>query len=496
MIYIRFLRLTKIISMLLVTTILNLFYLNCSKNENPTDPEDKNPEEMAFNGIAVSETNNPEIPLVAIHQDGSRIAVLSDVTENKIKGAVFISKDNESFTVWFGDDGLPSKAFIKNTIILFDNYNQSQVDIAIIDSQNQTTIYRGINSDFIEQLRQFNSDKLGKVTSEFGLSIGKTLRYIGLSLSVASCATAIVLSSGMALPCLAAIVNVAVAFIPDDDPALEASSAALGAFASSLGCISGEPFSCASWIADGASAVVGLGEVYMAGHQNQIEEAKTELVGKIDLENGLLAYYPFNSNANDESGNNYDGSVQRATLTTDKNGNSNKAFHFDGSTANIKTGINLKSLSAFTVNCWVLLDESAIPHNNVVWTTETASSGCDFDLHCNIADHSGVWRAGFQGYRGGGADYGIEPVSAENTITPNSWTMITCIKNSSGLRLYVNGILTDESSAKVSTVTGTDFWLGAHFKECGWKSLKGKIDEVRVYDRALTGGEVQAMYQN
>ena len=45
---------------------------------------------------------------------------------------------------------------------------------------------------------------------------------------------------------------------------------------------------------------------------------------------GLVAYYPFNGNANDESTDGHDGTVYGATLTTDRFGNSNSAYSFDG----------------------------------------------------------------------------------------------------------------------------------------------------------------------
>jgi len=49
-----------------------------------------------------------------------------------------------------------------------------------------------------------------------------------------------------------------------------------------------------------------------------------------DINSSLLAYYPFNGNANDESGNNYHGKVMGATLTDDRFGNANSAYYFDG----------------------------------------------------------------------------------------------------------------------------------------------------------------------
>lgn len=46
--------------------------------------------------------------------------------------------------------------------------------------------------------------------------------------------------------------------------------------------------------------------------------------------NGLVGYWPFNGNANDESGNGNNGSNNGATLTTDRNGVANQAYSFDG----------------------------------------------------------------------------------------------------------------------------------------------------------------------
>ena len=54
------------------------------------------------------------------------------------------------------------------------------------------------------------------------------------------------------------------------------------------------------------------------------------VIAQINLDSGLVAHYPFNGNANDESGNANHGTVNGATLTTDRFGNANKAYSFDG----------------------------------------------------------------------------------------------------------------------------------------------------------------------
>ena len=67
---------------------------------------------------------------------------------------------------------------------------------------------------------------------------------------------------------------------------------------------------------------------------------------------GLEAYYPFNGNANDESGNGHDGTVSGATLTADKEGNTNGAYSFDGVSNTIgfeSPFFNGEQISSFTL---------------------------------------------------------------------------------------------------------------------------------------------------
>ncbi|MBC7408621.1 MAG: hypothetical protein H7339_09555, partial [Arcicella sp.] len=55
------------------------------------------------------------------------------------------------------------------------------------------------------------------------------------------------------------------------------------------------------------------------------------IFAQVNLKNGLIACYPFNANANDESGNNNNGTINGATLTTDRFGKANRAYNFNGS---------------------------------------------------------------------------------------------------------------------------------------------------------------------
>jgi len=71
-------------------------------------------------------------------------------------------------------------------------------------------------------------------------------------------------------------------------------------------------------------------------------------------DSGLMAYYPFNGNAADESDHGLNGQVYGATLTTDRFGEANRAYYFDGSSSGISAQVTSAfSLSKFTLTAWV-----------------------------------------------------------------------------------------------------------------------------------------------
>jgi hypothetical protein len=73
--------------------------------------------------------------------------------------------------------------------------------------------------------------------------------------------------------------------------------------------------------------------------------------------NGLVACYPFNGNANDMSGNNYNGSNYGATLTTDRFGRPNNAYSFDGLSNNISLPFAPFNLQSFSYSVWAYISD-------------------------------------------------------------------------------------------------------------------------------------------
>jgi len=76
--------------------------------------------------------------------------------------------------------------------------------------------------------------------------------------------------------------------------------------------------------------------------------------------NGLVAYYPFNGNANDASGNGNNGVVNGATLTSDRNGSVNSAYSFNGVSNYISVGDNATlNPNSISISGWINSNSNA-----------------------------------------------------------------------------------------------------------------------------------------
>jgi hypothetical protein len=200
---------------------------------------------------------------------------------------------------------------------------------------------------------------------------------------------------------------------------------------------------------------------------------------------GLVGWWPFNGNANDESGNGNDGNVNGATLTTDRFGNSDRAYNFNG-TNNFISATNNNSLQtpdAISINFWVqfygpgmgrLVSKGWSP-NGIEVHTETSTN--------HKIRYGGTFN---------GAGYG--PIS-QTTLIDNQWYMVTTIDNGNIKYVYINGLLEDSlvhnyGSVPVSSV---DLCFGKNSQNAT-DYLFGNLDDIAIWNRALNSQEITAFY--
>ncbi|PWK23023.1 concanavalin A-like lectin/glucanase superfamily protein [Arcicella aurantiaca] len=204
----------------------------------------------------------------------------------------------------------------------------------------------------------------------------------------------------------------------------------------------------------------------------------------------LLACYPFNGNAQDSKGTNH-GTVNGATLTTDRFGNPNRAYSFDGISNYISIpGANLAP-SEYTYSAWV--NASELPAFNDIRTIlSIGNDGGDqfIMLFYNNYTTGPAWNYGsYTGY----TVAVLPPMFSYSLVAANTWVHFTVARTTTSRKMYLNGQLIASNSATPvyysSPILGA---IGARYK--GIQPFKGKIDDVKIYNGALTDEEVFLLY--
>lgn len=212
-------------------------------------------------------------------------------------------------------------------------------------------------------------------------------------------------------------------------------------------------------------------------NQSEVLELYTE--GNYML--GLLAYYPFSGNANDVSGNNHHGTVFNATLTTDRFGNTNSAYYFDGDGDYIDCGTFVPAESMKTICCWV---------------KPMDITSADQEIVSKSILHNGVEVLIY----GGEMSYFVMNNDGDSVINTNlvlnQWVFISATHDgpNSPMKLYVNGVLVAEKTTPVTITNAAKLFIGDWCDTDIRRYFNGVIDEVRIFNRPLNASEVLMLY--
>ena len=214
--------------------------------------------------------------------------------------------------------------------------------------------------------------------------------------------------------------------------------------------------------------------------------------------NGLVGWWPFNGNANDESGNGNNGTVSGATLTTDRFGNVNKAYSFDGNDwieLNLLPAIN--NSNELAVSVWV---KSTGTNSNTNCSVGCAqyyfSRGYDGGNGFNISTNQGNTPY-FAGGVNGGFNGGQWAQDPNNTLIPHSqWNHLLMNYDGINIKLYVNGSLvgTTPYTTNVGVGNTTNAVFGRQFVPNYPYYAVGSIDDGVIWNRALTQQEISDLY--
>ena len=224
----------------------------------------------------------------------------------------------------------------------------------------------------------------------------------------------------------------------------------------------------------------------------------TSSVAQIDvngsLSEGLVGWWKFDETdgniAYDSSGNGNDGNLTNGPTWTE--GKIGGALSFDGVDDRVKLShVILDQKLAFTISLWFNMELGAdgAYHGLISGANSTNDNALTFEKH---PSHHVVVR-----------DMGESSITQAKSsdFWSSSWRYTTLSKSSSGITVYLSGekVYSKDYSTSTMTIDEGALWIGADQDSVGggWQSgqsVKGMLDDYRIYDRALSAVEVKALY--
>ena len=205
---------------------------------------------------------------------------------------------------------------------------------------------------------------------------------------------------------------------------------------------------------------------------------------------GLVGYWPFNGNANDESGNGNNGTVTGATLTADRNGKENSAYSFDGVDDYIECNSTIGNFGVndFTISSWVLNSKGG----TIVAKRNSPGWGNFWSL--DFGKNAPAWEISQEN-----SPIGYDFFESQN-VYPNEWKFCTLVRVGKQIYLYVDGKkISANSTSIIQNINNTAniTFAARKLSEYSYELTEifnGQLDDISIYNRALTEQEITALY--
>ena len=201
--------------------------------------------------------------------------------------------------------------------------------------------------------------------------------------------------------------------------------------------------------------------------------------------NGLVGYWPFNGNAQDESGNGNNGSVNNATLTQDRYGSPNSAYDFNANAQIVCPQNNIPS-QIFSLSVWINQDNSFANMQFVCLGSSASTTWGAVASNNNLYVGYG---AGCSGTGGG--------ILNSTSVTSGNWIHLVYVSSGVGgnTQIYKNGVFAGQSqnSTSIGGCSSQNLYFGVDIFSVS-EFIDGKLDDIGIWDRALTPQEITALY--
>lgn len=195
--------------------------------------------------------------------------------------------------------------------------------------------------------------------------------------------------------------------------------------------------------------------------------------------NGLVGWWPFNGNTNDESGNGLNGTgAGSPTLTQDRFSVANKAYSFDGIDDYIAVVRNYQT--AFSLSIWFK------PSNSSQYNPLVDAFDANWEVQLKNTSPTYVSFITSSNYQ--------EFISTQATTT-NNWYHLVCTCSSNTVTFYLNGNQTDQYTVSPLPNNIGSYYFGASLTGAD-QFYNGKLDDIGIWNRALSQQEITDLYNS
>lgn len=212
----------------------------------------------------------------------------------------------------------------------------------------------------------------------------------------------------------------------------------------------------------------------------------------LSINNGLIACYPFDNHTNDASENGHHGTPTNISYGTDRFGNPLKCASLNGTSSEITVSQAGFRNDNYTYSAWINI--ASYP-SSVSYTILSIGSNTA-DQFLKLTNNGVVTGLGYTSYSSNGATTDHFEVGTLPTL--NTWHHIVLTRTTSSLKFYVNGVLLNTLSVTTPAAaygTGGQFMIGSRSGSYPHvQFFKGLMDDVRIYNRALTNSEINTLY--
>ena len=223
--------------------------------------------------------------------------------------------------------------------------------------------------------------------------------------------------------------------------------------------------------------------------------AKTALA---DLNEGLMGYWPLDGNANDLSGNGNHGLVSTPIPTDDRFGNPNSAYLFDGVNDRIviPSSESLNPVDQLTISFWFQFDKTTANWSPIIFKggvqrlEDAANLEYAVWLWLNESPFFHLASAGDNSFQ--------HALGSNTTLSSEKWFFFTGVidRRNHVMKVYINGELDRHKHDSYSSFNTNDDQLefGGTGDSGTFRPFSGVLDEVRLYNRALSDSEVRQLF--